>query len=101
MDILIELINRFGDYGITMLLLAIIVYYFHKRTDKLETELKDERSSCDIKLESLNSELRKADKENIDILNKVTDVIENLNDNNENINRYLKSIRMMLKNKSN
>lgn len=101
MEILLDLIQRFGEYGITMLLLAIIVYYFHKKTDKLESELKEERISCDNKLETLNDELRKSDRENIEILNRVTDVIENLNDNNEEITRYLKSIRSMLKNKSN
>ena len=95
-----ELLKKFGDYGVTMLLLSVIVYYFHKRTEKLEKDLTEERESCQKKLDTLNDELRKSDRENIEIINKVTDVIEDLNHNNDEITRYLKSIRYLIKNKT-
>jgi CHASE3 domain sensor protein len=99
MEILSQLIGIISEYGIVILLLSIIVYFFYKKTEKLESELKDERTSCDFKLETLRTELRKSDRENIEILNKVTDVMEELNEGNTETLRYLKSIRTLIKNK--
>jgi hypothetical protein len=100
MDILSQLVGILSEYGIAILLLSITVYYFYKRTDKLEEELKGEREQCDAKLDTLRDEIRKSDKENIEILTKVTDVIENFNDGNNETIKYLKSIRTLIKNKT-
>lgn len=94
----IDILNKFAEYGVTMLLLALIVYYFYKKIDKLENQLIDERNISNSKIDDLNKQLRESDKDNIEILNKVTDVIETLNDNNTESIKYLKSIRFMLKN---
>ena len=93
----IEILNKFAEYGVTMLLLTLIVFYFYKKIDKLENQLIDERNISNGKIDDLNKQLRESDKENIEILNKVADVIETLNDNNTETIKYLKSIRFMLK----
>jgi len=86
-------------------LLIVAIYYLYKEKNSISKELKDERDKCHTQISNLNKEIRDNEKENINIISKLSDVMdkmsEKIEDNHDDIKDQLRDVKELIKDKIN
>lgn len=88
-DILMEIGKMAPVFGI----LIVIIIYFFKKENKHVKEINDERSSYRGRIDSLNSEVRNNEKQNIEMIGKLADALDKLSESTGDIHKDLNELK--------
>lgn len=88
-EILIEIAKLSPIIGI----LIVAIIYFYKKEKAYKKEISDEKSACDIKIATLNKELRENERENLNMMSKLASSLDKIAVNNTMFHQEIQSLK--------
>lgn len=93
MEIIITQLIKLGPI-VTVLVLGLVYFFKKEKSSKLEIE--KERDDYRERIDELNKEIRKTEKQNIELLSKLGSAIEKLYSNTNEISKEVTDFKFLL-----
>ncbi len=90
---MLEILTELAKLSPIIALLIVGLIYFYRKESAYKKELKEERETCDVRLDELNKELRDNEKQNLEMIGKLANALEKLSDSTQDISKELVDLK--------